>query len=359
MRAGLFSGLACGKNKPVAVFVLFSKIEIIEGFSMSLFYRKIFALALGFWVLIPVANSAPIAGVGTWESTLSARDLDGDARTDAFFDSTLNITWLADANIARRDNQGGVVGIEPSGTAKWNTAVVYVQKMNSRAYLGQVGWRLLQHVDIGNDGCPGGVNLDFGDCGYLPDPATGELAHMFFVTLGNLTVFDPATGERRCLVWGCVPFNTGPFVGLSAPANGYWYGQENVADVSEAWIGNAIGMQYPYRKGGNVRFWPVLDGDIGAPVFEPIDVAIPDLPPAIEGRYYIESLSASGGRLPYQWFLTAGTLPPGLFLDAATGIVSGVPNQSTSSQVQFMVFDANQDSAIVDMTLVVNPPPGC
>jgi hypothetical protein len=93
---------------------------------MSLFYRKIFALVLGFWVLIPVANSAPIAGVGTWESTLSARDLDGDGRTDAFFDSRLNTTWLADANIARTDNQCGVVGIESSGEAKWNTAVVYV-----------------------------------------------------------------------------------------------------------------------------------------------------------------------------------------------------------------------------------------
>lgn len=53
--------------------------------------------------LVPVLIAAPvlagpIPGQGTWESTLQARDLTGDNVADAFYDSVLNITWLADAN---------------------------------------------------------------------------------------------------------------------------------------------------------------------------------------------------------------------------------------------------------------------
>jgi hypothetical protein len=41
--------------------------------------------------------AAPVAGAGTWETTLQARDLDGDGGADAYYDTTLDISWLADA----------------------------------------------------------------------------------------------------------------------------------------------------------------------------------------------------------------------------------------------------------------------
>ena len=54
-----------------------------------------------------IANSAwaaPIIGQGTWETTLQARDLDGDlTTTEAFYDTTLNITWLADAALSKTE----------------------------------------------------------------------------------------------------------------------------------------------------------------------------------------------------------------------------------------------------------------
>ena len=37
-------------------------------------------------------------------------------------------------------------------------------------------------------------------------------------------------------------------------------------------------------------------------------------------------LTAAGGVAPYTWAITAGSLPAGLALDPATGIISGVPN---------------------------------
>ena len=45
-----------------------------------------------------VAQALPVLGQGTWETTLQARDLNGDSVTDAYYDTSLNITWLANAN---------------------------------------------------------------------------------------------------------------------------------------------------------------------------------------------------------------------------------------------------------------------
>ena len=47
------------------------------------------------------ASAVPILGQGTWEKSLLARDWAGNGPgVDAYFDPTLNLTWLADANYA-------------------------------------------------------------------------------------------------------------------------------------------------------------------------------------------------------------------------------------------------------------------
>ena len=44
------------------------------------------------------AQAVPVSGQGTWETTLQARDINGDMIVDAYYDSTLNLTWLANWN---------------------------------------------------------------------------------------------------------------------------------------------------------------------------------------------------------------------------------------------------------------------
>ena len=44
------------------------------------------------------AQAAAVPGQGTWETTLKARDINGDHVIDAYYDTALNITWLANWN---------------------------------------------------------------------------------------------------------------------------------------------------------------------------------------------------------------------------------------------------------------------
>ncbi|MBN1191297.1 MAG: putative Ig domain-containing protein, partial [Dehalococcoidales bacterium] len=71
---------------------------------------------------------------------------------------------------------------------------------------------------------------------------------------------------------------------------------------------------------------------------EIINAALPD---GELGTPYTQRLIANGGLPPYTWEIISGTLPSGLFLNASTGTISGIPTVNASSQeVTFMVTDS-------------------
>ena len=49
------------------------------------------------------------------------------------------------------------------------------------------------------------------------------------------------------------------------------------------------------------------------------------LPAAKVGTSYAASIIAFGGTPPYHWALHSGSLPPGLVIDAARGVLRGTP----------------------------------
>ena len=69
------------------------------------------------------------------------------------------------------------------------------------------------------------------------------------------------------------------------------------------------------------------------------------LPDANEGSPYTATLQASGGKLPYQWKVAAGSLPSGFALTADQGTIAGISRQSGSYSFTASVTDASGQSA--------------
>gem|GEM_PF-1166610 len=90
----------------------------------------------------------------------------------------------------------------------------------------------------------------------------------------------------------------------------------------------------------------------------PLAIATASLPTGQAGQTYIHSLVASGGTRPYAWSLTGGTLPAGLTLDPASGLLSGVPIAAVANRpLAFRVTDASAapQTASATFPLTIDP----
>ena len=83
------------------------------------------------------------------------------------------------------------------------------------------------------------------------------------------------------------------------------------------------------------------------------------LPSATVGSAYSTQLTASGGSGVYRWSVSAGSLPPGLSLDAATGVISGSPTDAGSASLTITANDqgppAQQASAALSIVVAAGP----
>lgn len=219
------------------------------------------------WAAVAAIACAPnqvlaesVSGQGTWETTLLPRDLNRDGTADAFFDTALNITWLADANAGAGSGFDDGSSTE-DGTMNLPSALAWAASLNVNG----TGWRLPSTSER-PVGCS--FDLPLPTCGYGVDPASSALAHLYYVTLGNRSSIDPFTGSP---VSGGGLTNTGPFVNLQ-PSN-YWSSTPAAIDASYSWMFNmSSGYQTIYR-GSDWHAWAIHDGDL-APVPEPKAAAL-------------------------------------------------------------------------------------
>jgi hypothetical protein len=216
-------------------------------------------IALGLLLSCGVAQSAAVSGQGTWETTLQARDVDADGVVDAYYDTLLDITWLADANYVQTS------GYDADGKMTWDTAQTWIGTLNTASFLGVNDWRLPAVTDTGPTGC------DFAysgtDCGWNADTSTGEMASLFYDTLGNLALYDTSGGFPQS---GYGLTNSGPFSNIQSYY--YWADTESASDPSEAWYFHLnFGSQNDSNKDLNRNAWAVRSGDISV---VPIPAAI-------------------------------------------------------------------------------------
>jgi hypothetical protein len=94
---------------------------------------------------------------------------------------------------------------------------------------------------------------------------------------------------------------------------------------------------------------------VTAPSYDPLAVTTTSLPNAKRNKNYSRALTATGGLAPYVWSLAGGSLPPGVTLNGATGVISGKPTAIGTYSFTVQVGDS-QGTPAVDtqaLTLVV------
>jgi mono/diheme cytochrome c family protein len=79
------------------------------------------------------------------------------------------------------------------------------------------------------------------------------------------------------------------------------------------------------------------------------------LPAAKVGTAYSQTLNATNGTLPYKWSTMGGSIPPGLTLNAISGVISGTPTTAGSYTATYMLSDANPATMVhQNITIAVN-----
>ena len=99
-------------------------------------------------------------------------------------------------------------------------------------------------------------------------------------------------------------------------------------------------------------------GNVVRPVQAPpaLDISPASAPSATVGIAYNLPLNATGGQSPYLWSVSAGTLPSGITLDASSGVLSGVPTMTGTSNFTVQAADSSMPArtGAMPFTLVVN-----
>lgn len=165
------------------------------------------------------------------------------------YDDVLDITWLQDASYGN------------TGAMTWANAISWAATLSvadTRDGAGGVvydDWRLPRVTDTGVLGCN---QSNFGtDCGFNVDTGTGEIASLYYDTLGNIALYD-SLGQIQS---GYGFQNAGPFINVQSSS--YWSETEYAPMTSYAWYTDVhVGHQNATAKNFFSYAWAVRSGDV-------------------------------------------------------------------------------------------------
>ena len=102
-------------------------------------------------------------------------------------------------------------------------------------------------------------------------------------------------------------------------------------------LGTSASTAYTYNSGPALLFPAPPGGEAGVP--------------------YSDQLTVTGGTSPFTWSVSAGSLPPGVTLNASTGLLSGTPTTAGTYSFTVKVADTSGQSNTQAVILTVTPGP--
>jgi hypothetical protein len=167
----------------------------------------------------------------------------GGTDYQAYYDDSLNITWVADAALSETS---GYTAALPSTRMTFAETLGWITSLNDASYLGATNWRLPTTTQpdptcSAQTGSAGSVPFS----GYATGCSGSEMGHLYNVTgisaYGTLPGPLPFTNVRRNPYWSSTTYGT----------NGVW-----TFDFYD-------GYQLAYQPISRISAWAVRDGDIG------------------------------------------------------------------------------------------------
>ncbi len=116
---------------------------------------------------------------------------------------------------------------------------------------------------------------------------------------------------------------------------------------------------------GTYGFTVLLSDSVGGSASQPLSIVViagltittTSLPNGEIGFAYSQILGSTGGSLPYTWSVSAGSLPAGLLLAPATGIISGTPTTAGTSSFTIQLIDNIGGIATKPLSITINALP--
>ena len=189
-----------------------------------------------------IASSLVVAALasGSAHAVLQGRDLNGSAASfEAYYDTDLDITWLADANYAKTS------GYDADGRMTWADATTWAAQLDINGY---ADWRLPTTLqpDASCGSQSGGVSYGYNCTG-------SEMGHLFYSELG---------GTAGQFIWASADSDVAKFTNLQSLL--YWSATEYAPGTGSAWTFVFGGYQDAIGKPTGYYALAVSPGDVAA-----------------------------------------------------------------------------------------------
>ena len=192
--------------------------------------------------------AAVALSVGLLSATGANAALTSTLGGQGVYDNDLNLTWLANANLAVT-NAFGVSGINPAGYMNWNTAQSWIGAMNTANYLGYNDWRLPTTLqpDAACGSQSGGISYGYNCTG-------SEMGHLFYNELGGVAGSSILATHNANLA-----------LFQNVQSRDYWSGTEYAPNTYVAWYFSTYnGYQNAGYKTSNMFALAVRPGQVAA-----------------------------------------------------------------------------------------------